>query len=494
MAKNQNSSGDLLTKVDSFFTNRWKVLLGVCGVLLLLFGLFLFDAKMSVGGDDSAYIVRAMNFLEKGTFPTFQGALYPLVMSIFVGIFGIKVVLLKIVSFLFTIGWIFMFYRTFKDRLPGIVVAFTMLVVSVNSFVLYYASQTYNEAFFLFVEMCFLYYFLNQFDRISKDPESEKSSYKTWALPGLWIFLVVITKNAGLSILIAALVYLAWHKRWFSALYFGGWYFVLSGGYNLFKRIFFATGAGQINRQGSVLMLKDPYNKAKGNEDLYGFVERFIQNSHLYISKHFAKMIGFRDIGVTSTVEVVTYLVIALFLVFLVLAIKNKNRILLFLGLYNGAILGVTFIVLQTRWDQDRLIMLAFPFMIAYFAYGLYEVFKLAQLRKAQFLLILFLGGTFFVGLSDTLAKSKKNITVVKRNLGGDKYYGYSTDWKNYLEMSEWAAENLPDSSLIMARKPSMAAIFAGTNVFKGLYRIPVTKEEVPTVNVDTVNAHIKKY
>ena len=86
MPRAQKSTNDFLSKVDAFFANRWKIILGICCFFTLVFGMFLFDAKLSVGGDDSAYIMRAMNFLREGKFPSFQGALYPLFLSGFVGL------------------------------------------------------------------------------------------------------------------------------------------------------------------------------------------------------------------------------------------------------------------------------------------------------------------------------------------------------------------------------------------------------------------------
>ena len=494
MAKQQNNTNDFLSKTDTFFNKRWKVILGICGFLTLVFGLFLFDAKMSVGGDDSAYIVRAMNFLSEGKFPSFQGALYPLFLSIFVGVFGVKIMFLKWISFLFTFAWIYMFYKTFKDRLPASVLGFTLLICAINSYVLYFASQTYNEAFFLFVEICFVYYFLQRFDAVTNNLDNEKSSYKSWTLVGLLIFLVTITKNIGLAILIGTAFFLLWNKRWYSALYYVGSYILFSGVYNVLKRFLFSKTAAQISGQGSMLLYKDPYNKSKGKEELAGFVDRFIQNSHLYISKHYAKMLGFRDVKAITTLEWLTYLVVILFVVFMAIAIKKKNKMLFFLGIFNVSVLGITFIVLQTRWDQDRLIMLLFPFLTAFFFYGIYELFKSVQLKKFQAVAVLFMSFTFFTVASMTWEKSKKNITVFKRNLAGDKYYGYSSDWQHYLQMCEWAGKNLPESNKVMVRKPSMAAIFGEINIFHGLYRLPLTKEKNPQLNADTLVKYMQDH
>jgi len=59
------------------------------------------------------------------------------------------------------------------------------------------------------------------------------------------------------------------------------------------------------------------------------------------------------------------------------------------------------------------------------------------------------------------------------KNLKGNRYYGYSPDWVNFLRMSEWAAKNVPEGSLIASRKPSMSFIYGDGRDFYGLYRFP---------------------
>jgi hypothetical protein len=63
----------------------------------------LFDIRVSLSGDDSEYILRAYNFIH-GEFPTFQGPLYPIVLSPFIALFGISLPLLKMLSALFLLN------------------------------------------------------------------------------------------------------------------------------------------------------------------------------------------------------------------------------------------------------------------------------------------------------------------------------------------------------------------------------------------------------
>jgi len=57
------------------------------------------------------------------------------------------------------------------------------------------------------------------------------------------------------------------------------------------------------------------------------------------------------------------------------------------------------------------------------------------------------------------------------QSLAGNKFYGMTPDWINYIKMSQWAAKNTPDSVMIACRKPSIAFVYAKRE-FYGIYRI----------------------
>jgi hypothetical protein len=54
------------------------------------------------------------------------------------------------------------------------------------------------------------------------------------------------------------------------------------------------------------------------------------------------------------------------------------------------------------------------------------------------------------------------------------KFDGYSPDWKHYLQISEWAAKNIPDTAVIACRKPSMSYIYGNGREFFPISKVPV--------------------
>jgi len=68
-----------------------------------------------------------------------------------------------------------------------------------------------------------------------------------------------------------------------------------------------------------------------------------------------------------------------------------------------------------------------------------------------------------------------RNLPVLKRNLEGDTFYGYTTDWLNYLQMGQEVAARIPDTVLVAARKPNSLTVYTGGRSFFGVYSVPDT-------------------
>ncbi|WP_148660823.1 hypothetical protein [Marinilabilia salmonicolor] len=62
------------------------------------------------------------------------------------------------------------------------------------------------------------------------------------------------------------------------------------------------------------------------------------------------------------------------------------------------------------------------------------------------------------------------DFSSVFKNIQGEKLYGYTPDWQNYLKMAEYVAKELPDDSYAACRKPNMARLHSGGKKFYGIY------------------------
>ena len=66
------SSDDYFKRVNDFLSENGTVIFWVTFAISILTSLLLFNLRISEGGDDSTYIIRASNLLNDGTYPSFQ--------------------------------------------------------------------------------------------------------------------------------------------------------------------------------------------------------------------------------------------------------------------------------------------------------------------------------------------------------------------------------------------------------------------------------------
>ncbi len=475
-AKKQSTT--LFASLDTLLEkNSGKLLILIFGICAL-FSFLLFQARMDVGGDDSGYILRAYDFIHKGAFPSFQGPLYPLVLSIFVSFAGIKIVFLKSLSIIFNLVALFFLYKAFEKRVPPLVLYSVLLLTAINSYILNFASLTYNEEFFMVLQYAFFYYFFKLQDspRFTANT-SLKDSWRVWLPVGLFIFLITFTRNIGISCLGGLMIYFAVRKQFRYIVYVLIAFLAFEIPVMLLEKLLLHD-QNQWGSQGGMLLLKNPYDASEGKETLYGFVLRFFQNSNLYLSNRFFQILGFRSDSQLEPNPLLT-LFFAVFLLFAIYrVVKSKNWYLLVAGLYFISMAGATFIVLQTRWDQPRMIMIYVPLLLMLFLYGLYDVIKKRSWALQMTVLVL-VSIVFISEFSSTLKKAKENIPILTKNLHGDIYSGFTPDWVNYLRLSAWC-ENLPKDSLVACRKGPMSSIYANGRPFVNIAR---------TDNIDLTHA-----
>ena len=73
-------------------------------------------------------------------------------------------------------------------------------------------------------------------------------------------------------------------------------------------------------------------------------------------------------------------------------------------------------------------------------------------------------------------------VVTIKKNISGDKYYGFTPDWENYLKMSTYCADSLPKNSCVLCRKPAMSFIYGHGKKFIGEYTSPTRPPDADSV------------
>lgn len=468
--KNVNgpARSDIFMHVDAFLKKKSVIVFFALLCIEVLISYLLFDLKMNPGGDDSTYVLNGFNFVHDFTYPGyFEGALYPMFLSIFIKMAGVNILLLKCLSFICMLGFFALFYISYRNKVPHLLLFSVILLISFNSHLLYFSSQTLTEAFFLMVQAC-LFFTVNEFF-INKENHSTRSYLLSVTLLGFVLFILTITRNIGLGCFAAVIAYFLLTRSWKDALFVTASFGIFSFLFEVLKRLVWPSSDFQISSQGKGLLYKDFYNPSKGYEDFSGFISRLVDNSNVYISLDFYNILGLRNqMSLIPTLTVITY---ALFLVMAYVLFKN-NKYLLFAGIYSGVMAFITFISIQAMWDQERLIVVYVPYLLLFFLGGGYYLLKKSRQPAVQSL--------FFVGvcvLLLTAFKSTSQVVKIKRkefvvNAGNDPYKGFNDGITNFIKMSKWAHENLDQDKVILSRKPDIGFVYTGRK-FLGVYSVP---------------------
>jgi hypothetical protein len=442
------------------------ILFGITALVSIL----LFDPRVSPGGDDSGYILSAHDFLEKFKFPAFQAPLYPVALSLVDMLFGMSVKAFKIFSMLCILSFFFLTFKAYRRHTPPLLLFITLLLTSVNSHVLYFASQTYSEAFYMLMQsllpLVFFRYFVNTDDR----PVSFAANIRRHLLLAAVILGIILARNIGYAAFLAVAAWFVFYKRWKDAGYAVVCFAFCMIVFQLLKSLIWKDSGLHGSEQMSTFLLKDFYHPEYGRETVTGFLQRFWDNSNQYLSRFFFAMLGLRDTftseGVYLPVKpVLTVIVYALGLVFIFFT-HRRNRNLFFAGLFTGSSIVATFFIIHTFWNQQRMIVTAFPYLLMALFGALYHILELKRLSRYQLLILLPVVWIFFTSLSDTSQAVKEAQKLT------NEYSGLTPDWRNYLKASAWVGENLPEETFVGCRQPAISSIYAKGKRFYRIGRV----------------------
>lgn len=508
--KSNSYSNSFYDKVNHYLEkNERNYFYGIL-ILGIILAFMSFNARISEAHDDSLYIEAGYRYVHE--FPNYyytaNAPLYPMFLALLTLIFGTNLIYFKLFSILFYVLGAIFYYKSMNKRLPELLKFFVFIFICINYLILYFASQTFSESFYMFVQALFVFYFSKY--NFSEKPISTdlKKDWKKWMILGLLMMLLTLAKNILLFGIVAIALFFVIQKEWRKSIYSLAFFGLFKALYELVKNWIWGASAIQYSSQMNILLNKDPYDASKGQEDLLGFFGRFSDNIALYLGKRFYQIIGFYDedflykkktmmdgqlveVQNNSVYYFLAIIVLGLTILGLYKAMKNQNKIIVFLLLFAGSVSFGTFFVLQSRWDQPRFIMVHMYAIILGISYGLYIVLNKNNFNQKIFLLIaVVLSCSFFIS---TTKRAFKNIEIVSKNLKGDIYYGYTPDWRNYMELSAYCKDSLPETSYVAARKAPMSFVYAKGKHFYPIYSVIAKDPNTQQSNPDSALAILKR-
>lgn len=466
MAQRKNTA--IATPEASFLERHSDAIAYAIVALTAVMALLLFSLRMNEGGDDSGYICKAADFVERGKYPNFQGPLYPIFLSIFVFMAGgINLVVLKFTSLVLIVAGQLATWLTLRRHVSRPLLLSVLMLMACNLWFVQYGSLTYSEPLFLVVAWALVFLVLRL--------DSAVGGWRRAALwglaAGLAVVMAYLVRTVGLGLGLAGLVFLLVRRRWAPAA-------SLVAGVALFLVIWTGVkaaawpGLKADTHQLQTLLQVDPYDPAKGLETPAGYVKRFAGNSENYISKHYVKMLGFRDKDSREKSSTATVALYALFLWGAYAAFARKNRAVQLVALVCVVMLGITFCSLQVLWDQYRLILPFVAMMHVVLLFGLADIVRRVAGGRTR----LVMGSAVALSCFVLFVKEVKasDFATLRKNLTTDPLYGYTPDWYNYLTLCREVGRQMPgDEFYVACRKPDLARIYAGGKRFYGIYNIP---------------------
>jgi hypothetical protein len=103
--------------------------------------------------------------------------------------------------------------------------------------------------------------------------------------------------------------------------------------------------------------------------------------------------------------------------------------------------------------------------------YGFYSL----SIKNSAGMIFTVLIPCILILLSSFISSTKKSIAnypIIKENLKGDRYFGYTPDWQNFLKMSAWCGDSLPPESYVASRKAPMSFIYSNGKSFYPVYHV----------------------
>lgn len=483
-----SKSGSIFDKIDTWGTNNNNKLLFTFLGLSLFFSFMLFNARISEAHDDALYLEGGWRYVHEFPkyFYTQNAPLYVLFLGLLTKVFGFKLLLFKLFNVVFNFFAVYFFYKTFYKRIPFVVFIPVMIFVSCNHLIQYYASMTFTEAFYLFLQSLFFFWFFKLYDALQLESDGKKH-LKLFLMLGLFTFLIATCKSGAIVAVPVVILFFIIDKQWKNAGYAFAGYLIIKVPYELLVKLIWGS-QNQFSGQGKILLQKDPYDKSLGNEDFAGFIGRFFDNCNLYLGKRFYELLGLREEytrpletqlqadKLQSEYKYLAFFVIITLLIALFQVFKQKNKPLVFFGMFTGAQLLLSFIILQARWDQPRIVLISMPIMLLLMYLLFYNTVKKSSMGQSIYMVIAGIICTSV--LISSFKRGAANLPIVKKNLAGNIYYGYTPDWQNFLKCSEWCADSLPSNTLVASRKAPMSFVYGKGKKFFPIYSV-ITRDSL---------------
>lgn len=429
----------------------WSVLAGLV-LLHIALAILLFDPKPFVGGDNAGYMILAES-LETGQgyhnihLPgsprhTQYPPLYPAILAVTMALGG-GLIAFKVISILFTSLSVLLAFLLARGRLGWVGGLAVAAPFALNPVLLYYSHWVLSEAAFVMLTLAALL-------------ASERFTESRWL--GLTIagaLLAYLTRAAGLPLVVALLLALAWRRRWRDLAIAGAASVVVLGGWWTWGKVV-ARDSAQV--YSSNFLMVDPYNPAQGWVGPGELLARTVNNIRLYAVDVLPQSLaGVTPGGGLSLMALLAgLLILALALIAWVRGVREKRVLELFTAFYAGLIF-----LWPAVWTDRRFLLPLLPVLLLLAASGVNWCFDFAKTRAPSWALPAAAALLVLLAMPGHVRTVEYSQRCMRLYRAGDTLACYPRPWRAFVEAADWTRENTAQDVIVVNRKPRLFYYFA---------------------------------
>lgn len=412
----------------------WAVAAGVA-VLHLGVALMALEPAPFTGGDNAVYLALARSLLEGGYRDLFDPAAplhgqfppgWPAVLAGALAL-GVKPwVGIKYVTAVFSalaVGACYLWIR--RRRRPRLALGVAGLM-AVSPGVLALSHSELSEAMFCALTLLAL---------------AAWERGRRVAAASLATIAAYLTRTAGLPLLVAAGVWLAWRRRWREL---GVYAAIVAPPYLAWAWWTRTHGGGY----AGFLLMKDPYAPDLGRVGAAGLAERVFANLQLYGGTYLPRFLSGGQGGAAVAAGAV---LVALAAYGWARRVRRAGVAEIFAPLYLAMVL-----LWHATWAGERFILPLFPLLLVYAGDGAARLGRMAPKLPRAALPAAAGAALALLSLGGALEAVWHGSGCRRGYAAGDRYACMPPEWKDFFAVADTARRLLPDGAAVLSRKPAL--------------------------------------
>ncbi len=430
----------------------WAIL-GCLVVAHIVLAYLLFDPKPFVGGDNAGYMALA-EALRTGQgyrdlylpgiprhaqYPPF----YPSILAI-VGAFGGGLIAFKALSAVFTSASVVILFMLARVRLGAYAALAVTAPFALNPVLVYYSHWVLSEAPFVLLTLVALW-----------ASEGMMKSNRRLALAVVAALLAYLTRSAGLPLVAALLVALAWRRDWKKLAIAGPAALVVVGSWWMWGRLAASSSAKVYS---SNFLLINPYAPEAGYVGPGDLFTRAFDNIRLYAVEVLPQSLA--GVGPGGGVGLAALLAALLILALALIAWVRDIRRVAGLELFTLLYAGLIFLWPQV-WTDRRFLLPLLPVLIFYAAAGVIWCFDFLRAKRPTWVLPVTAALLVVLAVPDHVRAVGFNQRCMRFYRQGDQLACYPPPWRAFVLTADWVRENTEADAIVVNRKPRLFYYFA---------------------------------